>query len=335
MKSLTETAYARAGLLGNPSDGYNGKTISLIVKNYSARVTLNPSDRVSFVPTESDSHEYDSITHLTESIESHGYYGGIRLLKAATKRFTEYCKIVGHDLSGHPNFAMQFASDIPRQVGLAGSSAIVTAAIRGLAKWHDVEIAPHLLASLTLSAETELGIPAGLQDRVIQAYQGLVYMDFSSAKMQTEHDLTFGHYEQMDPSLLSNLYIAFATNAGEPTEVLHNDLRKRYVNRDEQVLAAMGQFASYAEQAKSVIEANDLSTLSTLVDANYDLRESICQLHVEHKQMIETARNCGASAKYCGSGGAIIGVYSNDQVFAELERQLGLLDCTVIKPTIQ
>lgn len=32
------------------------------------------------------------------------------------------------------------------------------------------------LPGLILSAETELGITAGLQDRVIQVYEGMVYM---------------------------------------------------------------------------------------------------------------------------------------------------------------
>ena len=30
-------AYARAGLVGNPSDGYFGKTISFIIRNFAAR----------------------------------------------------------------------------------------------------------------------------------------------------------------------------------------------------------------------------------------------------------------------------------------------------------
>ena len=36
MLILRRRAYARAGLVGNPSDGYHGKTISIIVKNYFA-----------------------------------------------------------------------------------------------------------------------------------------------------------------------------------------------------------------------------------------------------------------------------------------------------------
>ena len=41
-------AYARAGLLGNPSDGYFGKTISFSVRNFRARVLLYPSARLYF-----------------------------------------------------------------------------------------------------------------------------------------------------------------------------------------------------------------------------------------------------------------------------------------------
>ena len=37
---ITAHAYARAGIVGNPSDGYFGKTIACIVRNFCATVTL-------------------------------------------------------------------------------------------------------------------------------------------------------------------------------------------------------------------------------------------------------------------------------------------------------
>lgn len=37
---------------------------------------------------------------------------------------------------------------------------------------------------LVLQAEEELGITAGLQDRVVQVYGGVVYMDFAKDMMQ-------------------------------------------------------------------------------------------------------------------------------------------------------
>jgi glucuronokinase len=64
------------------------------------------------------------------------------------------------------------------QTGLSGSSAIVCAALNCLLDFYNVrhvvkvEIRPNLI----LNAEKELGIVAGLQDRVAQVYGGLVYM---------------------------------------------------------------------------------------------------------------------------------------------------------------
>ena len=42
-------AYARAGLVGNPSDGYHGKTISLSVRNFCAEVVLYEWEDVEIV----------------------------------------------------------------------------------------------------------------------------------------------------------------------------------------------------------------------------------------------------------------------------------------------
>ena len=38
--TIRTEAFARAGLIGNPSDGYFGKTISFIVRNFPARIEL-------------------------------------------------------------------------------------------------------------------------------------------------------------------------------------------------------------------------------------------------------------------------------------------------------
>ena len=129
-QSVRKLAFARAGLIGNPSDGFNGKTISIIVRNFQAEVTLERSQRLEICRADEDEDRFDSISALADHVKSRGYYGGTRLLKGAIKRFYEYVSPV-HSLSG-PNFSISFCSNIPRQVGLAGSSAIITAALRGL-----------------------------------------------------------------------------------------------------------------------------------------------------------------------------------------------------------
>ena len=44
------SAFARAGLVGNPSDGYFGKTLSFVVRNFKATVRLWESPNFEIVP---------------------------------------------------------------------------------------------------------------------------------------------------------------------------------------------------------------------------------------------------------------------------------------------
>ena len=52
MLLLRRRAYARAGLLGNPSDGYHGRTISIIVRNYFAEAVLYEWEDVELILTD-------------------------------------------------------------------------------------------------------------------------------------------------------------------------------------------------------------------------------------------------------------------------------------------
>ena len=184
MVPIRKRAYARAGLAGNPSDGYFGKTLSIVVRNFWAEATLSESDELVLTPSREDQGRFASIDALVRDVRLHGYYGGLRLVKATVKRFAEYCRREGHALADR-NFTLRYESNIPRQVGLAGSSAIVVAALRCLMEFHGVEIPRRFQPSLALAAEDEeLAVPAGLQDRVIQVYEGLVYMDFARERME-------------------------------------------------------------------------------------------------------------------------------------------------------
>ena len=50
--------------------------------------------------------------------------------------------------------------------------------------------------------------------------------------------------------------------------------------------------------------------------------------------MVMTARKCGASAKFAGSGGAIVGTYADEAQFAQLKADLEAIGTVVLKPTI-
>ena len=273
-------------------------------------------------------------TNLSRDVQLHGYYGGVRLVKATIKKFVEYCERTGYPLHDQ-NFAIRYCSNIPRQVGLAGSSAIIVATLRCLMDFYQVGIDRRVQPSLALSVEREeLGIGAGLQDRVIQVYEGLVAMDFTKAGTAQIDGFECGTYEWMDPACLPPIYLAYRTDLSEPTEVLHNDLRARYDRREAPVVEAMQQFAALTDRARAALHARDSVALGEVINANFDLRRSICPLHPGHVEMIESARSTGASAKYAGSGGAIVGTFADDAMLAALTSRLAEVGCRVVRPTV-
>jgi glucuronokinase len=334
MDIIRRRAYARAGLLGNPSDGYHGKTISLIIRNFWAEIVLYEWDNLEIILAENDRARFRSIFDLARDVRLHGYYGGIRLIKATIKRFVEYCQ--AQNISLRPeNFSIRYQTDIPRQVGLAGSSAIITATLRALLEFYQVDMPLQVQPSFVLSVEQEeLGITAGLQDRVIQTYEGLVYMDFSRGKEQMIYGFRCYHYERLDLSLLPPVYLAYHHDLSEPTEVFHNDIRGRFNRGDPVIVQAMQQFARIALEGRQALLAGDHPALAALVNQNFDLRRSIYNLPPWQIQMIETARACGASAKFAGSGGAILGTYQDEAMFASLKEALSEIGSNLLRPQI-
>jgi glucuronokinase len=329
--TICTQAFARAGLIGNPSDGYFGKTISIIIRNFSAKVTLWQTPELEILPAPHDVARYSGLEALLGSIRSEGYYGGIRLIKAAVRRFALYCRDSGIELPAK-NFTIRYESDIPRRVGLAGSSAIVTAALRALMQFYGIDIPKPVQPNLALSAERdELAIPAGLQDRVIQVYEGVLYMDFDRDLLQKQG---YGRYEALDPGLLPPLFVAYDASLSEGSEVFHNNIRERFEKGDADVVNAMRQIAELADSARQALLAGKPRELGPLMSQNFDLRRRIYDLGSRNVEMIEIARRLGAHAKFAGSGGAAVGTCNNESDYARLVDAYQAAGFVVFKPKI-
>ena len=326
---IETVAYARAGVLGNPSDGYFGKTIALTLRNFRSRTLLYPSTRLEIRPADADIPVWKNLEDLREHTRWRGYYGGIRIIRALLMRFTDYCDAEGIELHDR-NFSIEYESNIPLRLGMGGSSAIITSALRALMQYYEVPIPLPVQANLALETETkELGVAAGLQDRVVQVYEGLVYMDFDRGLMDSRG---FGEYEHLDSALLPNLYVAYRTKLSEGTEIFHNNLRQRFESGETEVVDAMQEWASIAEQGRNALLAGDTERFGRLIDANFDLRARIYRISDANREMVEAARRAGATAKFAGSGGAIIGTYRDQKHYDSLREAFQDLGVRVFRP---
>ncbi len=246
------TAHARVALAGNPSDRFGGAVLALTLPQFSATVTADDAPVGDEPP----------------------------LLRAARARFG------GADDAP----ALRVETNIPREVGLGGSSAIVIAALRALAAWHEVELEALALARMALEAENEeLGISAGPQDRVAQAVGGLVFMDFADG----------WHAERVDAALPA-LYVAWLRDAAAPSHQWHAALHAD--------AAEMSGLAQLARSARDALKEGDHSRFAACVDGSLDARARMAVLDPRHVALAEAARGLGACANFTGSGGAIVGV---------------------------
>lgn len=149
--------------------------------------------------------------------------------------------------------------------------------------------------------QEELGIRAGLQDRVIQAYGGVVHMDFTNPELKT--------YTPIHPALLPCFYLVYNIAAGGESGQVHSTVRERWANGDQEVVDAMSELASLADQAAQCLEKGDYFTLASLMDSNFNIRRRLygdAVVGEGNLAVIELARQNNMGAKFCGSGGAVI-----------------------------
>jgi len=93
-------------------------------------------------------------------------------------------------------------------------------------------------------------------------------------------------------------------------------------------------FADLAVEGRRALLARDRGLLARLIDTNFETRRSIYCLPQWQVDMVDAARSAGASAKFAGSGGAIIGTCVDDAMFARVRTSLAALGCRTIKPQV-
>lgn len=334
MTSVTGTACARVGLLGNPSDVYEGRVLSFTFSNFSVRVFLEKADSAQVTSYTGKTYSAETWQELVTLLRKPGVTGGAELIVAAMKKFTDYCEerevgpsLISQDAHGL-RFKINFANNIPRQVGLGGSSAIIIATLRALMTRFQVPIEPLLLADMALRAETEeLGITAGPQDRVIQAYEGLLYMDFMPP-------ISDASYTVLDPALLPPLFIAWDPNPGESSGKAHADIRRRFEQGDEKVTGAITQLPGLADEGLKCLRRGHILTLKKLVDRNFDIRATIWPLSEKDKELVAIGRHEGAAVKFTGSGGAVVGIMTDQETYYSIQRAYEAADYRIIQPQV-
>ncbi|RMH84211.1 MAG: hypothetical protein D6683_01885 [Actinomyces sp.] len=293
-------ASARAAVAGNPSDLDAGAVTAVPVRAFGAVVEVRRAERVS-VDDPVGSWPATPVG-LLDHVRRHGPMGARPLLLAALAVFVERLA---------PDFdepvRLRWTTDIPRSVGLAGSSALVIAALRALCDLAGVEAAPGPLAAAALAAERDLvGIPAGPQDRVVQAHDAAVLMEFADPGPDG-----VGTARRLSHTGDGDLVVAWQPGAARPSGRVH---REPALSRDPGLIDAL---AATARAAAACLESGDGPGLSAAMGESFALRRRLVHVDAGTVELVERAATLGLGANSAGSGGSIL-------VWCPPERRAGL-----------
>src|SRR5450432_1071015 len=156
-------------------------------------------------------------------------------------------------------------------------------------------------------------------------------MDFDRALIESRG---YGNYEPLQPPVAPPIYVAYDPARAEVSDVPHRNLRELFNRGDKAVVDAMQKYRQLTDQGKAALMSSNWDELNRVMNANFDLRRTILNIAPENLRMIEVARVTGASAKFCGSGGAICGLYRDENHYKKLVNALAEIRCTVLKPLI-
>jgi glucuronokinase len=280
-------------LAGNPSDGYGGAVLAVTIESLTAEAVVLPT-RAGGGAT--------------------GDAG--RLVDATRHRFQ------ADVLPGCEPPPLGVSTTIPRSVGLGGSSALVISVLRALCEHYEVVLEPAVMAELALSIEVDdLGIAAGLQDRVAQCHGGVTFMEFGCSPPR---------YESLDRGLLPPLVVAWREDAAAHSGGIHGDLRGRHAAGDSVVRRSMAELGKLARAARAALVSGDAAALARCADASFAVRAGMMDLDPRHVEMVHIGRAAGAGVNYAGSGGAIVCVCPPSCHPIEVERALRDASCGVV-----
>jgi len=138
----------------------------------------------------------------------------------------------------------------------------------------------------------------------------------------------------MDASCLPDFFLVWDPRGGQPSGIAHGDLRRRWQRADPEVMAAMAAFRDLVDEGLDFLESGDFAGFRTAMDRNFDLRSRIFEVGERDREMVDLAREYGAGAKLCGSGGAVLGSPRVASDFETLQQRYQEMGYQFVRPRI-
>jgi len=282
------TAPGRAGIIGNPTDGYGGTMIACSIKN-KAEVIIEESDQLII-----ENKSRTKVLKWKNDFENKGDYFDV------VRSVLRYFKL--YDLKAR----ISIRTDVPAQAGLAGSTAVLSSVLSAVASYIGLEYHRYHLAELNRIIELHyMKCQCGYQDAYMTTFGGLNYLDFRGKEYYK--DLDDEIYATVEPlgKYVSELPFVIAhTGIKHHSGNFHKPLRERWLEGDQDVVDGYKEIADIAREGKKALLNRDWEQLAYLMNENHRIQDSLADSGEQNNYMIKVAKENGAlAAKLAGAGG--------------------------------
>jgi galactokinase/mevalonate kinase-like predicted kinase len=286
---LSVSAPARANLIGNPSDLYGGTVIGCAVP-CRARAAFSEAPGL-VVATGEEAIEFTSDADL--ALRGDVFDIARAALAAEPDRASLRVRI-------------DFDTEIPFGSGIAGSTALLTAIVRGLAAWRGETPSLYELAERVRRTEREgLGVACGWVDAYLCSFGGLRSVDLRGKQRAfATPGEPFASVEDLAPFVPALPFVLGFTGVAHHSGSVHAPIRARWEQGDPAVVSGYERVAAIAREGKTALLRGEWPRLGALMNENHAIQRDFGGSGEPNEKLIEAALRAGAlGAKLAGAGG--------------------------------
>jgi galactokinase/mevalonate kinase-like predicted kinase len=294
---IKSSAPGRAGIVGNPTDGYGGTVISISL-DVRAQVELILADELVLeVCGERE------VLHAPEELKLTG--GFTDVAKAVLRTFPD---------AANSRFHLRATTDVPICAGLSGSTAMLVAILAAVLRLLEIPLNRYEIAEVARRIEFEvMKVVCGYQDQYMTVFGGLNCVDFRGKEPTAPtDDPIFATVEPLQPIAPLPPLVLANTGVRRVSGNVHRDLRQRWLQGDAAVVSGYHRIAQLAREAKKALMAADWEYLGAAMNENHAIQRDLGGSGEANEALIAAALAAGAlGAKLAGAGqgGTIIALH--------------------------
>lgn len=286
---IRASAPGRAGIIGNPTDGYGGTVVSTSLEQRASARMVPADDTVVTVCGESA-----RIVSPDDLRLSGGYTD---VAKAVLATFDTALK--------GRSFHLEAETEIPMRAGLAGSTAMLVAILGAVLRWMELPLNRWEMAEAARKIEFDgMKVTCGFQDQYMAVFGGLNCMEFRGKDPKSETpDPVFATVEPLAASVPELPLLLANTGVPHHSGSVHTPLRQRWIEGDPAVVQPYERLQALAREGKKALLRADWECLGAMMNEQHAIQRELGSSGEANERLVRAALDAGAwGAKLAGAG---------------------------------